>query len=486
MSHHRPTRARRGPALIACLLSLSLAGTGCGTRLTGTDRAAARAGTTVTTDTLSSQDGGTTGGATTGTTGGTSGGTSGGSTGGSGGTTTGTAATTSGGSSAGTGAASGTGTTGSGTSSGTTSGGGTKSTLLVGSVGTFSGPGGAAWAPGVDGLQLWVKDVNQRGGIDGHPVKLIVADDGNDPARHLSIVKDMVENKHIFALLYEVVSTTYSKALDDYLTQKGIPAIGGDGGSFIWEKNNLFFPIGTTQGAAFFSHMKAAKLAHPEMTKIGVLTCREADGCTQASTGWPEAGKKVGFTTVYNGQVSIAQPDFTAECLNARNAGAQILFVAVDPNSVRRLAQNCATQSYKPVYALPSGVIASGQNGDPNLEGTIGINPAFPWMSSATPGEQAFQAAVKRYNPGLQLNITTPFGWTSGKMLEKAAAGRLGDQPAPAAVIAGLRTFKNETLDGIAPPLTFSTRGKSSTCWFTLAFKGGAWKDGNGGRASCP
>jgi branched-chain amino acid transport system substrate-binding protein len=480
---------RRHDAFVVAVVSMSLVLAACGTRLSGAERTAARAGGPGTTTVLSNQPGNT--GTSVGqgnapapasTTGGT-----GGATGGSTGVTP--AGTGSTGAAPGGGLSGASGGSTSGTSPGSTGGSsqaGTRSTILLGSVGTFSGPGGAAWAPGLDGLQLWVKDVNRRGGLDGHPVKLIVADDGSDPARQLSIVKDFVENKHVFAFAYQVVSTTYSKSLDDYLTQKGVPVVGGDGSSSIWETSKEFFPLGTTQSAAFYSHMKAAKLLHPEITKIAVLTCREAQGCTEASTGWPAAGKKVGFTTVYNAQVSIAQPDFTAECLNARNAGAQMMFVAVDPNSVRRLAASCARQAYKPVYVLPSGVISSAQAGDPNLEGTLGINTVMPWMSSATPGEQEFQAAVSRYGQGLTLNITTPFGWVAGKMLERATTGRLGDTPSRAALVAGLLTFKGESLGGITPPLTFTAGRKSSVCWFTVLFTGGAWKQGGGGRAQCP
>jgi branched-chain amino acid transport system substrate-binding protein len=484
----RPTWSVR--RLLVALAALSLLTSGCGTRLEGTERANARAGLAGGASTLDSASGtdGTGVGAgardATGTSVGVAGGNGSPAGGSSSGTTGGTGGRTGGGSG---------GTThGSGTSGGTTSGGSTGSTtaarspILIASVGTFSGPGGAAWAPGVDGLQVWVKDVNRRGGLDGHPVKLMVADDGSDPARHLSLVKDFVENKKVFAFAYTVVSTTYSKAVDDYLTKHGVSVVGGDASSTVWETSKPYFPVGTTQSAALFSHMKAAKRQHPDFTKIAVLTCREAKGCTDASTGWPEAGKKVGFETVYKGEVSIAQPDFTAECLNARNAGAQMMFVAVDPNSVRRLGASCTRQGYKPVYVLPSGVISSDQAGDPNLEGAIGVNLVMPWMSRTTPGAQEWQAAVQRYNPGLKLNITTPFGWASGKMLERAATGRLGAVPARAALIAGLLSFKGETLAGIVPPLTFTATRKTSECWFTLTFNGGTWKEGGGGRAACP
>jgi branched-chain amino acid transport system substrate-binding protein len=391
----------------------------------------------------------------------------------------------------GTESAGGAGTGGDSAATGATSGGaasatGAGSTILLGTVGTFSGPSGSAWKPGVDGVQIWAKDVNRRGGLDGHPVKVLVADDGGDPARHLSLVKEFVENRKVFAFVYTVVSTSYSKAVEDYLIKKGIVVVGGDASAKLWETSKPYFPMGTTQSGALFSHMKAAKQLHPEMKKIAVLTCREAQGCTEAATGWPEAGKKVGFETVYRAEVSIAQPDFTAECLGARNAGAELMFVAVDPNSVRRLGSSCGRQTYKPVYVLPSGVISSGQARDENLEGALGVNLVMPWMSSATPGQKEWQAAVKRFNPSLQLNITTPFGWVSGKMLEKAGTGRIGANPSRAGLLAGLLTFKGETLGGIAPPLTFTASRKNSECWFTVNFKGGSWKEGEGGLAGCP
>ncbi|MGH7534286.1 MAG: ABC transporter substrate-binding protein, partial [Gemmatimonadales bacterium] len=61
-----------------------------------------------------------------------------------------------------------------------------QSPAVIASVGTISGPAGAALGGSVQALQVWSKAVNARGGINGHPVQLIVYDDGGDPARHRS------------------------------------------------------------------------------------------------------------------------------------------------------------------------------------------------------------------------------------------------------------------------------------------------------------
>jgi len=67
---------------------------------------------------------------------------------------------------------------------------------------------------------------------------------------------------------------------------------------------------------------------------------------------WAREAKGAGFDLVYQATSSIAQPDFTAECLSARNAGAQVLLPALDTNSVVRMVSSCARQGYAPSYAL--------------------------------------------------------------------------------------------------------------------------------------
>jgi branched-chain amino acid transport system substrate-binding protein len=362
-----------------------------------------------------------------------------------------------------------------------------KAPLVIGNVGTYSGPSGSAWKPGIEALKVWAKDVNARGGVDGHPVQLLSVDDGGDPARHLSSVKDMVENKKAFAFVYNIVSTSGSDAVDNYLTEKGIPVIGGDLTYKVWDKHPMYFPNGTPQDDQIFAHVSGAAKLRPKLKKFGSFTCREAEGCQAARADYPAAARRAGLDPIYNAEVSIAQPDFTSECLGARNAGVEILAVVVDPNSARRVISSCARQNFKPTFLFVATVVSSGLDGDTNANGTIGVISSAPWMATAGSGQAAFQAAVKKYAPGLKLDGASTLGYGSGVMLETAANKGLGEPASRAKLIDNLYTFKGETLGGLAPPLTF-TKGKKKAvpCFFALEFAGNKWGPANGGKHLCP
>src|SRR5207253_2980101 len=117
------------------------------------------------------------------------------------------------------------------------------STIVIGSVGTMSGPAGNVIRRVAEGVQVWVAAVNARGGVDGHPVKHIMADDGADPARHKAELRRLVEQENVVALLGNPDAGT-GQAGVDYIREKRVPSIGGDGGGG-WDYSTPFhFPHG--------------------------------------------------------------------------------------------------------------------------------------------------------------------------------------------------------------------------------------------------
>ena len=48
-------------------------------------------------------------------------------------------------------------------------------------VGVLSGPIGANMKPIADGVRIWVRWINDRGGVNGHPLNLVQGDSGGDP-----------------------------------------------------------------------------------------------------------------------------------------------------------------------------------------------------------------------------------------------------------------------------------------------------------------
>src|SRR5436309_1970508 len=88
-----------------------------------------------------------------------------------------------------------------------------------------SGPLGQLMLPYLQGAKAWVADVNSRGGLNGHPVRLINADDGGNPNQALALAKRMVEEDKVQAF-YAIHAPTTLQAVTPYLEQKKVPACG--------------------------------------------------------------------------------------------------------------------------------------------------------------------------------------------------------------------------------------------------------------------
>jgi branched-chain amino acid transport system substrate-binding protein len=73
--------------------------------------------------------------------------------------------------------------------------------------------------------------------------------------------------------------------------------------------------------------------------------------------------------------------------------------------------------------------------------------------------------ALDKYQPGVSTSATygenDVFSWVSGLLFTAAAkAANLGNNATPAQLVTGLYALHNETLGGMAPPLTFTNNGK--------------------------
>jgi branched-chain amino acid transport system substrate-binding protein len=333
-------------------------------------------------------------------------------------------------------------------------------------------------------VQVWAQWTNAHGGIAGHPVQVYIADDGGDPQRSVSLVRDMVENKHVIAFVGNQVPLTLQASLP-YLHQHNIPVVGGDNTTETWSSDSLLFPTGTTIGEVVLGDYKAAH--QRGLTKLGLIYCIEAPACNFVHEYTVNGGAgRAGENLVYQSQVTITQPDYTAQCLGAQSAGAQVIFLALDANSMARLAASCSRQNYHPTYLATAQQATNDLEGNQNLEGLLAAAQEFPWMVVSTPATAQFHQAVHEYAPGLRLSGGTAISWASGQLLAKAAA-HVGAQPAAQDILDALWKMKNETLDGLTPPLTYVKNQPSPPvpCYFLIEIKGGRFTAPSGGTYAC-
>src|SRR5690242_13475306 len=73
--------------------------------------------------------------------------------------------------------------------------------IVIGVIGSVTGPEAASSRQGQTVATAWAKWVNAQGGINGHPVKVALADDGGDPAKGQAAEKTLVDQKNVLAIV---------------------------------------------------------------------------------------------------------------------------------------------------------------------------------------------------------------------------------------------------------------------------------------------
>ena len=365
--------------------------------------------------------------------------------------------------------------------------GGAKAGIKIGNVGVASGVLGAPFEPLRQAVRVWVKTINAKGGIKGHPVVAVFADDGGDPARHRAAVQKMVEQDKVIAFVGNAETLT-GRGTIAYQEQVKVPVLGSDTGSPHYYDSTMHFPEVATGNPKWVADAAAVGLTGQQRnkTKLATLTCVEAQSCGDADNIVSSQVKDFGITVVYRARASITQPDYTTECLQARNAGAELFYVVLDLPSIGRLSVSCSRQAYKPIYVLGS-IAGADQAKDPNLDGTTFGSGAFPWFLTNTPARAEFSQAFKTYLPNFKVDTLAATGWTAAKMFEAAANNAISDEPKAADVLKGLYALNGNDLGGLTYPLRFAEGQKppKTSCFHLITIRNSTWVSDDGGKLQC-
>jgi branched-chain amino acid transport system substrate-binding protein len=342
--------------------------------------------------------------------------------------------------------------------------------VVIGNVGNYSGPGGSAFSQMPRAVQLWAATVNRRGGLCGREVKVIVQDDGGDPARYASLVRDLVENRHVVAFVGNGAALSAQGGLE-YHRRSGVPVIGTDCTSAFWfDSPVLFSPCATPYQAV--SNLVANGVALSGKTKFGYVYCTEAQACLDADRNYQNgAVSDAGAQLVYRRSISITQVDFTAECQAARDAGADLFFVAADPATLQRFSQSCARQNFLPQYASSSVTWSPDALSIRGLENVALHMSTMPFTGGSGGAIDEYHQAIQDFAPGTKPGPALALGWVAGKLFELAATGaaQATTSITPQGLIAALHAVHDETLGGLTVPLNFAPDGAhNANCYFSM------------------
>ncbi|GAA0628688.1 hypothetical protein GCM10009547_35400 [Sporichthya brevicatena] len=364
--------------------------------------------------------------------------------------------------------------------------------ILLGQNGTFSGFLQGSLQGFRPGLAAWAADVNSRGGVQCHPVKLFQVDDGSNPAKTVSNTKDLIENKKVVAMVAAVVPfniTSYRSVVDP----AGIPTIGGDNVDSQWGQDPLIYPTGVTLLPGMALAMKASA-ERTGLKKFAVVYCVEAAPCAQANQQAKNLAEAAGVQIVNQQSISLTQTDYTSNCQTAKNAGAESVLAVFDSSALQRFFRSCAAIGYYPPSATIGLAVGAAAAADPNVrKSTVTVTPVnAPHFNTFTPGVADFVRVMKRYAPGVELDSSSMSAYTAGRLFEaalaKVASEARSGPVTTAMILKGLNSIKNERLDGlVAAPLTFKAGEPhpAQPCAYITVVLANGIADPSKGKASC-
>jgi len=97
--------------------------------------------------------------------------------------------------------------------------------IVVGQSAALTGPASMLGTEMARGMNAYFNQVNEHGGVNGHPIKLITMDDGYEPDRTVSNTKVLINDEKVVALV-GYVGTPTSVAVMPTVKASGIPFIG--------------------------------------------------------------------------------------------------------------------------------------------------------------------------------------------------------------------------------------------------------------------
>jgi ABC-type branched-subunit amino acid transport system substrate-binding protein len=318
------------------------------------------------------------------------------------------------------------------------------SPITLVSIAPITGPLQFPWVP--DGAKAAANSVNAAGGIDGHPVRIVVCDEKLDPNANIACGREAVSDKALAAV------GTLAGGGDGYakvLSAAGIPDVGVVPNYPINLTDPLAFPIvGATQ-ADMIAAPQLCKRLGATTIKVAVLQFPESQALVKANIpiGLKLAGLQAATVTY-----PTTQTDYAPVAASLMSGGTNCITGVPSTGSAALITQALRQAGYTGVIIWEAAVIQSNLKSLGAAAKGLYLLGSVPAPSVTSPGMKEFFAEEK--SAGFNQPVadwTQVNSWVAVHLIANVMKGVPNVQPST--LVARLRASGPEDL---APAVPFN------------------------------
>ncbi|MDG4758243.1 ABC transporter substrate-binding protein [Micromonospora sp. WMMD710] len=304
----------------------------------------------------------------------------------------------------------------------------TDTEVVVGTHTPLTGPAAAGYSTIAPATRAYFDYVNAQGGVHGRKITYKIKDDGYNPANTQQVVRQLVLQDRVFAILNGLGTPTHTSVLD-FLNSNRVPDLFPASGTRNWDQPTkypntfAFQPDYVVEGKVLGAHIKSQYQGQ----KVCFLG-QEDDFGRDGLAGLEKVLGAVAVKRTYVTSNTNVEPQISS----FKQEGCQVVVLATIPGFTARSLSVAKQLSFTPSFLVFNTggdyqTLAKQLGADAKLtEGLVGLNYLPLYTETADPWIQLFTKVNREYNGGAPLDGNAIFGMSIGYLFvqELLAAGR--------------------------------------------------------------
>jgi branched-chain amino acid transport system substrate-binding protein len=331
----------------------------------------------------------------------------------------------------------------------------TKNTIKIGMFGAITSANGV-FAKGLYGAAAIYKDVNDRGGINGRKLELVIEDDACDPDKTVSVVNKLIDQDKVFMLHGGWCSTAVMKARPEIVKRANVPYMNLASASAAISTPlaaNIFQPAPTSKTIA--DTLVNFAFTKPGVKKVALVT-QPDEGPNSKIRAAAEKLKTMGIEPVAYITLEKGATDTMAQVRELKAKAPDVVLVSLYPTEISALLRDSYKEGFKTTF------VSTESSSFEDTDKRVGIPEAmkdvyffYPFTDLLTsPKLSKYAKIASKYYPNEVLDMISFQGMT-GALAVVETLKRLGPKVSREAFLKELEKLNNFD-GGIQPPLTFS------------------------------